>query len=123
MDIHVRRAHLATNANPNPRIDYVVTLSGNIGNQQAVDVLYIPDTAVLAPDSLAMYLSALASLHWGGLEPIAATIVSDINNELIPRWVQVTVSGTSAGLAHRVTIEDRQPRWDNPVLLSRISSI
>ena len=46
----------------------------------------------------------------------------DLNNELIPRWVQVTVLGTSADMAHRVTLEDRQPRWDNAALLSRMSA-
>lgn len=123
MDAIVRRGHLTTAANPNSRTDYIVALSGKIGALYTVDIRYIPDEAILIPDSLATYLGTLATVQWPHLEALAASIVSDVNNELVPRWVQITVSGISAGMSHRVTLEDRQPRWDNPVLLSRIASV
>ena len=51
-------------------------------------------------------------------------ILDDVNNEVVPRWVQVTVTAPgdrAAGVdGHGVMLEDRQPRWDNPALLSRL---
>jgi NADPH-dependent 7-cyano-7-deazaguanine reductase QueF len=122
MDAIARRDHLGTAANPNTRTDYLVSLSGEIAGLCRVEIRYIPDQAILTPASFAAYLKGLAAHSWTHLEEIAASIVSDLNNELVPRWVQVSASGSSADMAHRVTVEDRQPRWDNPVLLSRIGS-
>jgi NADPH-dependent 7-cyano-7-deazaguanine reductase QueF len=123
MDPLARRDYVTTIDNPNTRIDYVVSLSGVMTDLCRVEVRYIPDASILTPDALATYLHTLANLTWTHLEEIAASIVSDLNNELVPRWVQITVAGTNDAFTHRVTLEDRQPRWDNPVLLSRIGSI
>jgi len=122
MEAITRRGHLETAANPNTRTDYVVSLGGEVVGLCRVEVRYIPDQAILTPASFAAYLKGLAALPWTHLEEITASVVNDLNNELVPRWVQVSVSGNSADMAHRVTIEDRQPRWDNPILLSRIGS-
>ncbi len=122
MDAILRREHLGTDTNLNTKVEYVVTLSGTISQTCRVDIRYIPDLAILKPASLSIYLSALGDLNWERLEALGLTILNDLNNELIPRWVQVTVSGTSADMAHRVTLEDRQPRWDNAALLSRMSA-
>jgi NADPH-dependent 7-cyano-7-deazaguanine reductase QueF len=122
MDAIIRREHLETAENLNAKVDYVVILSGTICEARRVDIRYIPDMAILKPESLSTYLVALETMNWENLEALGLTILNDLNNELVPRWVQVMVSGTSAGLAHRVTLEDRQPRWDNPALLSRMGS-
>ena len=76
---------------------------------------------LLKPEALKAYLDAVGALEWTHLESLGLSILSDLNNELVPRWVQVAVSSTSAGMNHRVTLEDRQPRWDNPGLLARIN--
>ena len=51
-------------------------------------------------------------------------ILDDINNEVVARWVQITVSSpdpTDSALEfHGIVLEDRQPKWDNPALLSRL---
>ena len=120
MDATLRREHLETGENLNAKIDYVVTLSGTISETCRVDIRYIPDLTVLKPASLNTYLSTLSALGWDHLEALGLAILNDLNNEVIPRWVQITVWGKSADMAHRVTLEDRQPRWDNPALLSRI---
>jgi Enzyme related to GTP cyclohydrolase I len=122
MDAIIRREHLGTSENLNAKVDYVVILSGTISEARRVDIRYIPDVAILKPESLSTYLVTLGTMNWENLEALGLTILNDLNNELVPRWVQVMVSGTSAGLAHRVTLEDRQPRWDNPALLSRMGS-
>jgi 7-cyano-7-deazaguanine reductase len=46
-------------------------------------------------------------------------VLDDLNNELVPRWVELTVE-RDAPLPHRVVIEDRQPNWDNPQLMARL---
>jgi hypothetical protein len=120
MDAILRREHLETGENLNAKIDYVVTLSGTISETCRVDIRYIPDLAILKPASLNAYLRTLGTMGWNQLEALGLTILNDLNNEVIPRWVQVTVGGKSADMAHRVTLEDRQPHWDNPALLSRM---
>ena len=123
MDAILRREHLETGENLNTKIDYVVALSATASDEYQVDIRYIPDLSILKPDSLKTYLAHLGTMDWMTLEALGHTILNDLNNEVIPRWVQVTVVGKSASLAHRVTFEDRQPRWNNPALLSRMSSI
>jgi len=122
MDAILRREHLETGENLNTKVEYVVTLWGAISETCQVEIRYIPDLAILKPDSLKTYLATLGAMNWENLEALGLTILNDLNNQLIPRWVQVMVAGKSADLAHRVTLEDRQPRWDNAALLSRMSS-
>ena len=123
MDAIFRREHLETVANPNLKIDYIVTLSGTVNDGCRVEIRYVPDVTVLKPESVKTYLTALGTMNWFMLEALGLTILNDLNNELVPRWTQVTVLGTCAELAHRITLEDRQPRWDNQILLSRIGSL
>lgn len=123
MDTLVRREHLDTAENPNMRLDYVISLSGQIANLCRVDIRYVPDRAILTPVSLTIYLERLQSVQWPRLEDVAVAMISDLNNELVPRWVQLKVSGESDGLEHHITLEDRQPKWDNPALLARIGAL
>jgi 7-cyano-7-deazaguanine reductase len=130
-DLEARRGLLATESNPVQRIDYVVTLEGHVagsGDRPAlcVSVRYVPDKLLLTPRGLRAYLEGLAALGWRSVEETAVTVLEDLNNELVARWVQVAVSMREprAGLdAHRVLVEDRQPRWENPGLLSRLSRL
>ena len=123
MDALVRREHLETVENPNTRLDYVISLSGDIAGLCRVDLRYVPDRVILAPESLTIYFERLQSVQWARLENVAVAMVSDLNNELVPRWVQLKVSGRTDGLEHHVTLEDRQPKWDNPALLARIGAL
>ena len=115
--------------NPGASLDYVVALGGHMRRDAdraptRVGVRYVPDRLVLEPAAFGRYLGALGSAGWPSLEGVAATILDDVNNELVPRWVQVTVSAPDdvhAGVDdHDVMLEDRQPKWDNPALLSRL---
>ncbi|HAA92490.1 MAG TPA: hypothetical protein DCS82_05920 [Rhodospirillaceae bacterium] len=119
-----RRAHLVTDTNPETAADYLVTLNGDAETTDAsVRIFYVPDKFVLQPNGFAAYLSALDLEHWDNLETLALAILDDINNEVVPRWVQITVQRTTDGTehGHRVLAEDRQPKWDNPPLLARLS--
>jgi 7-cyano-7-deazaguanine reductase len=130
MDVLARRTLIATGANPDPRLDYVVELEGSVaarGNTVpiAISLRYIPDKDILEPASFSRYLEALASIDWPSLEELAVTLLSDVNNEVVARWVHVSLSTpASQGLdSHSVMIEDRQPKWDNSHILSRLKKL
>ncbi|MBB4265400.1 hypothetical protein [Roseospira visakhapatnamensis] len=125
-----RRARLATRANPAPRLDYRVTLGarlaagpGVLGGARVV-VDYVPDRLLLDPEGFNRYINGLSEPPWPGPEALGVAILDDMNNEVVPRWLRVTVHvapdgdthppGTvgRAPEEHRVVLEDRQPYWD-----------
>lgn len=116
MTAPLRREALITAPNPDTRHDYVVELAGSAGPDTRIRVRYVPDRHVLVPESVPAWLDALS----GGLEAVALAALDDLANELVPRWVEVTAE-RDAPLAHRVTVEDRQPGWDNPDLFARLA--
>jgi 7-cyano-7-deazaguanine reductase len=130
MNLQTRRAILTTSPNPDERLDYVVALRGHApgradgGNAAEVRLRYVPDRRILDPVAFGAYLTAAGGEPEESVEGFAAMVLDDINNELVPRWVQITVTATSDGIdgvdGHGVMLEDRQPRWDNPALLSRL---
>ena len=129
MDPTARRNLLITGPNPGNRLDFVVSLEGTVvsgagANPLTVVLRYVPDKSVLEDGAFATYLGQFESASGEKLEAIGVTILEDINNEVVPRWVQVSVAkggDTEAGSErHGVLLEDRQPRWDNQPLLSRL---
>ena len=120
-----RQSTLETAPNPNPGIDYVSQLSVKaIDDYATVHIRYIPDKLLLTTEAFEMYLHAFSPSDFESLEDLTLTILDDLNNELVARWIQVAVEANAKGLdrGHRVMVEDRQPKWDNPFLLSRLSS-
>jgi hypothetical protein len=125
-----RRGHLLTRPNPSPGLDYVVTHLGRLrlagqAPEIALCLRFVPDRLILAGDAVEAYLAALGDESWGSLEDLATAALEDLNNELVARWVHLTL-GIEHGSrqhheAHRVTLEDRQPGWDNPELLARLT--
>lgn len=126
MDKPDRRGLLVTRANPDPRADLLVELDMSLSPRAAngpvsVTIRYVPDRWLVDPDALAAYAAAFEAGPWSGLEPLALAVRDDLNNEAVPRWLQVAACGPSAsGSSQRVLVEDRQPRWDNPALLARL---
>ena len=116
-----RRELLTTATSPDARHDYLVDLAGEAMPGTRLELRYIPDRLVARADGFAAYLGALAAFE-GGPEALALAVLEDLNNELVPRWVEVTISRT-APLPHRVTVEDRQPDWDNPHLFARMRTL
>lgn len=111
-----RRESLQTAANPDARHDYLVDVATSTPDGTRLWLRYVPDREVLDTTSVRGYVYALPQL---GLEALALTVIDDLANELVPRWVEVIAERTSPVL-HRVTIEDRQPDWDNVALLNRL---
>lgn len=124
MDIRSRRSLLTTAANPGPHHDYLVSLTGFVHRTGAVNghttlsIRYVPDRAILAPPIFELYLDALAGQDRPP-ETLAITVLDDLNNELLPRWLQVAVTRDHP-FDHRVVVEDRQPTWDNPAVMARL---
>lgn len=134
-----RRSRLTTAPNPGERHDAMVLLEATAGFMGAerpvtVTLLYVPDRLVLPPGQFSAYLEALDGCAWPTPEAAAAAVLADVNNELIPRWVQVRLAaaagrgdgrggGLGAAERHSVILEDRQPGWDNPDLLGRLAPI
>jgi hypothetical protein len=86
---------------------------------------YVPDRTIIEPAAFGRYLESLSAVEWDSLEELATTVLGDFNNELVARWVRVLATAPEEAYpgvgAHEVTIEDRQPEWDNPALLSGVS--
>lgn len=124
MDTRSRRSLLTTAANPGPHHDYLVQLSrlvpfaGTGAGHTTLSLRYVPDRAILAPPTFERYLDALAGQDWTP-EALAVAVLDDLNNELLPRWLQVEVARNHP-FDHRAAVEDRQPTWDNPAVMARL---
>jgi len=131
MDPIARRELLNTTKNPETTLDYVVTLGGELVHNEdhdrpsQVQLRYIPGSLILEPETLGVYLDRLSEENWSSLESVAAALIDDLNNELVPRWVQIRVEISpqpdSPTHFHSVTLEDKQPKWDNQQLLARLA--
>lgn len=117
--IRARRATLHTVPAPQPRHDAIVTLRGTLG-PTSLRLRYIPDRDILSPQGLSDYLTALAHQLPDSLEETAQTVLEDINDQVIPCWLEVTLSASESNITHQVRIEDRQPRWQDRGLLDRL---
>lgn len=84
---------------------------------------YVPDRLIVEIGDWQRYLVALSAQDMVAPEELAARIISDVNNEVVPRWLSVVVSDDASSASHKVFVEDRQPNWDNSDLLGRIPSV
>ncbi len=121
-----RREILETRPNPQTGLDYLVAIDAEASSGRDIRLRYVPDKLLLRPDAFDTYLSALTSKDELPAEELALAIIEDINNEVVPRWVQVAIEDGGNGpdpkaAGYRVLIEDRQPNWDNPQIVARAS--
>lgn len=116
----VRRRLLLTTPNPSRKLDYLTRLRDALPDGGAVVTLtYVPGKLLVRPAAFAGYLAAFAATS--SLEALALEVLDDVNNEVVPRWVEVRAELASpTATAHEVIVEDREPKWDNPTLLSRL---
>lgn len=125
MDLNERRAELGITGNSNSSTDYIVSFKLSLPDSTIdVHIKYIPDKAVILSNALPAYARALSQCGYSTIEKLANIILDDINNEAVPRWVQVTINHTNTNqIEHSIVIEDKQPQWDNPHLMARMSGI
>ncbi len=112
-----RRRLLRAASNTGQEHDILVTLSKTLAYCH-VEIRYVPGKQVLLEDGSASYWSHMDGFAAAAPEELAAIILGDFNNEIVPRWLQVTVSNEDSG--HRVTVIDQQPDWQNAGLLARL---
>ena len=124
-----RRALLELDPNPDVKLDYLVSLDGaaalpGFSDSASMSLCYVPDRHIVKPAAFHRYIEALSEEPLTSLEAFAVTFLNDVNNELVPRWVRVSVinqHNSASGIEnHGVTLEDRQPKWENASLLSRM---
>ena len=114
------RALLRTEPAPTTASPMVVTLTQPVGIADKLTISYVPDRDILQAGALAKYIASQPSLQVFGretqLEGLAATIADDFADQVVPRWHRVTLQARN----YVVTVEDRQPGWDHPTLLSSV---
>lgn len=127
-----RRQLLAGVDNPQADLDYVVTLGATLAvrltarppERIKITVRYVPDRLLVDRQSFTAYLQALEAAPHDTLESMALALLNDLNNEIVPRLVQVhaaVFNDAESLVEESVWLEDQQPRWSNPVLQARLS--
>lgn len=105
--------------NPRSGLDYIVLLESTAARAGCrVRLRYVPDKLILDSASFAEHLASLPPVENGHFETLALALLDEINNEIVPRWLQIAASaGSGASPAETVIVTDRQPNWDNPEIL------
>ena len=92
----------------------IATLSSALDHGLVLAVSYVPDQLILTRTGFDAYVRALATAPASTPEALAALVAGDVANELVPKWLRVTVNRQVGGaINHSVTVEDRQPGWDH----------
>lgn len=108
------RPFLTVIPTPAPGVVTIATLSASLGPLTALAISYVPDQLVLVREGFDAYVAARAAHPETSPEALAAIVASDLANELVPKWLRVTVNRQLGGVVnHSVTVEDRQPGWDH----------
>lgn len=97
------------------RVEVMIRLRLAFHEAYAVHLRYIPDKYQLPEGSFARYLVTVPDQYAEDVAVLARTVLDDLNNQLVPRWLQVMIEGKDSS----ALIEDRQPQWQNAALLSR----
>jgi 7-cyano-7-deazaguanine reductase len=117
-----RRQGLGVIDNPRQGLDYLVSLEATMPTGPgdlsiAIRLRYVPDIYLLPTDIFSRYLTNLDGKAWDSIEAMGTDMLGDLDSELLPRWLQVRIS---SGAEHRVTLEQKQPNWENRLMLYRI---
>lgn len=141
MDLIERRAYLSATQNPDKNLDYIITLKGHppkctgpkctghkyAGQAYHITLRYVPDRSVLDAQAFGNYLDATTGAPWNTPEDLAVTVLGDVNDKIIPRWIQLALSIADPHYpcldSHEIILEDRQPGWDNSDLFGRLARI
>lgn len=119
-----RRALIDVLDSPEPRLDFLSILDHAIDADEigavAVTLRYVPDRFNIESASWQRYLAALAANPGPSLEALAARILSDVNDVVIARWMEVSAALQDDRGTHSVVISDCQPGWQNEELLTRL---
>ncbi len=108
-------------------IDLKIKLTPDYGsNPLSLLLRYVPDRDLLRNNAMREYWRFVEATEWAAESELALAILEDLNNELIPRWLQVQIRDDNLSdyvQGVMITVEDRQPGWHNQYLLSRIGQV
>jgi 7-cyano-7-deazaguanine reductase len=116
---------LTTRSNRRQALAYIVSLSGELRTaRQQVRMRYMPDKLLVERSSFSNFLVSLDTAEFSAPEDLAFSILEEMNNEIVPRWIQIAVgNGDDNGPTETVTVEDCQPNWETPDLLRRLPTL
>ena len=140
MELLDRRNLLISLTNPDPSLDYLVSISGTIETQNfteemtrlsgtvdyprsiEVAVHYVPDRLILDDSSITEYFNYYQDKMPNQIEELGINLLGDFNNELVPRWIKLflTVQNTKKEKIKELSFFDSQPNFGNYNLLSSI---
>ncbi|MBE1236864.1 hypothetical protein IHV25_04280 [Phaeovibrio sulfidiphilus] len=114
-----RRDLLSLRPNPAPHWDHLSILRDlPVALHNKVSLQYIPDRHLLDPVSFRHYLAVLSSIPWPGPEELCLAIADDVSNQVMPRWLQVTVTFSSSdGQQNQAVAQDTQPGWSGKPII------
>lgn len=127
MDTHLKNRLYAL-PNPHKSKTYCVSVIQEITLEDQVFLFglrYIPDKLLLDHKGLAAFLEAMVIRDSGKPETLIHGILENIMDQIIPKWIEVTLrqQQNKFGQTVLVTMEDRQPNWQDDALLSRLPAL
>ena len=119
---------LSSFPNPYRNKTYIVAIIQEISlNGQAFKfgLRYTPDKLLLDHEGLAGYLEQMLNRESKKAELLAHDILEDIMNQIIPKWIEINLKHEENKFGQNVlvTIEDRQPGWENSPLINRLTAL
>lgn len=94
---------IKTHTNPDNRKNWIITVE--INTPIKITLRVIPDKLIADHQSLKDNIIGLINQEWDTPEKLILTIIERVNNELIPKWIEVTYN--KDGIS--VKVEDQQP--------------
>lgn len=133
-DLNTRRKNIKSIPNSDRNLDYITTLKSHISISSKSDehlaqatliAHYVPDRFILTPKSFKDFIEIIEAIQWESVEEMTVAILTDLNNELVPRWIRIetmtAASNDTNATHHSVLIEDQQPDWNNHRLLKNLN--
>ncbi len=104
--------------NPNPRREYIISFKFIpvmiLMKARQLTIRFIPDLLILDQDALKNYLDSLHIVKANTIEELTLNILDDITDQLIPRWIELTVRTKYHNRdITTISIEESQPNWKN----------
>ncbi len=86
---------------------------------------YVPDKLLLNHAGLASYLEQILARSTEKAEILAHDIIEDVMDQIIPKWIEINLKQkqNKFGQCVLITMEDRQPDWEEDNILNRLSSL
>lgn len=111
--------------NPYRNKTYTVSITQEITlkNQSfSFGLRYVPDKLLLNHEGLVGYLEQVLTHNDKKAEIMAHDILEDVMDQVVPKWIEVNFSHEENKFGQNVliTIEDRQPGWEDDDLLKRL---